>query len=147
MTQNSNGFLPIFCLLSSFFPEIPCLLSGWGTRLRCRRHGRSGLSPWFGTTPSRSQVADCSSILAWSHGHGSLVDRSPEGQRARQPERPHTGQPRATLSLKVTVTLTSICFLHFMQSKTYKTFCNMLFIFLFITVPVICCSETNDSKA
>ena len=34
-----------------------------------------------------------------------------------------------------------------MQSKMYQTLCNIVFIFLFITVPVIYCAETNDSKA
>lgn len=71
-------------------------------------------------------------------------------QRVREPDSlsDHTqGSPMLLCPWKVTVTLISICFLHFVQSKTCKTLCNMLFIFLFITVPVICCSETNDSEA
>ena len=143
-----KSFLPIFCLLSSFFPEIPCLLSRWRTHMQCRRC-RSEFDPWFGNTPLRSKTADCSNILAWSisriRSPGRPQSRGSESQTA------WATTHRAALVLlfpwKVTVIFISICFLHFMQSKTYQTLCNILFIFLFITVPVIYCAETNDSKA
>ena len=96
MSQNSNGFLPIFCLLSSFFPEIPCLLSGWRARLQCRRHRRSGFDPWFGGPPwgvsSRLLQHPCLERLVATVAWGATVQRAGEAAACATAH----GQPRVT---------------------------------------------------
>ena len=100
-----------------FFQRFPVCSAGEEPACSAGDTGEVGSIPGLGRPPwgVKRQTAPVS-LPGASHGHGSLVDHSPEGRRVRQPERPHTGQPSVTLSLK------SYCYIHIC---VFSTLCNL----------------------
>ena len=98
MSQNSNGFCWKVSFLSSaylvlFFQRFPVCSAGEEPTCNAGDAEVSSI-PGLGIPPwgVKRQTAPIS-LPGASQGYGSLVDHSPEGQKVRQPERPHTGQP------------------------------------------------------
>ena len=100
-----------------FFQRFPVCSAGEEPACSAGDTGEVGSIPGLRRPPwgVKRQTAPVS-LPGASHGHGSLVDHSPEGRRVRQPEWPHTGQPRVTLSLK------SYCYIHIC---VFSTLCNL----------------------
>ena len=98
-------------------------------------------------TPLRSKQQTAPAPLPGaSRGHGSLGGHGPEGRRGsslrdRARAAPCHSALEKLLSHSHLYVFSTSC------NPKRQTLCNMLFIFLLVTVPVICCSETNDSKA